>query len=92
MEHNYGHYEGNLSFNFYLLILLSFYVHQILQITDKLHKNARPLSGPLYAYWENARAVFSFFINQSWEELLTRIINMEEDLWVPAKDPPVLMA
>jgi hypothetical protein len=54
-------------------------------------KKARQLSGPLYAFWENARAVFNFFINQSWEELLTRIINMEEDLWVPAKDPPALV-
>jgi hypothetical protein len=52
MDHNFGHYEVNLSFTFYLLILLSFYVHQILELTDKLHKKARQLSGALYAFWE----------------------------------------
>ena len=92
LEHNYGHREGGFSFNFYALILLAFYVHQILELTDRLHKKARALSGPLYAFWENARAVFNFFINYSWEELLQRIIDNEEDLWVPEKDPPSVHA
>jgi len=90
MEHNYGHSSGSLSFNFYILILLGFYLHQILELTDKLHKKARTLCGPLYAFWESARAVFNFFINKSWEELLQRIIDNEEDLWIPVKDPPIV--
>ena len=29
LEHNYGHGEHNLCFNFYLLTLLGFFIHQI---------------------------------------------------------------
>jgi hypothetical protein len=92
MEHNYGHDDENLSMNFYLLILLSFFIHQILEFTDKLHKKARCLCGPLYEFWEVARSVFRHFIVLSWEELLQRMIAYEEDTWERDKDPPALRA
>jgi hypothetical protein len=92
MEHNYGHDDGELSMNFYIMILLSFFIHQILEFTDRLHKKARTLCGPLYEFWEEARGIFRHFIVDSWEELLQRIIDHEEDLWTPGNDPPILQS
>jgi len=45
LEHNYGHGEKNLSYNFYLLTLLAFYFHQIFELTDKLYKANRAKFG-----------------------------------------------
>ena len=36
IEHNFGHGEEHLSFNFFLLNLLAFFMHQIFELTDHL--------------------------------------------------------
>jgi len=36
IEHNFGHGKKNLSMNFFLLNLLAFFTHQILELTDLL--------------------------------------------------------
>jgi hypothetical protein len=38
LEHNYGHGEQNLSMIFYLLNLLAFVTHLILELGDRLHQ------------------------------------------------------
>ena len=47
-EHNYGHGKKNLSFNFFILILLAFFMHQIFEPTNPLYqkytKNVEVLS------------------------------------------------
>ncbi|MDL1981259.1 MAG: hypothetical protein LWX02_07290 [Deltaproteobacteria bacterium] len=37
IEHNYGHGEKNLSMIFFMLNLLAFFTHQILELTDLLY-------------------------------------------------------
>ena len=37
LEHNFGHGKKNLSINFFLLNLLAFFMHQILELTDILY-------------------------------------------------------
>ena len=38
IEHNYGHGEKNLSMMFFMLNLLAFFTHQILEFTDLLYQ------------------------------------------------------
>lgn len=41
VEHNFGHGQENLSYNFFLLNVLAFFIHQILEHSDKLYQKAR---------------------------------------------------
>jgi hypothetical protein len=45
MEHNFGHGEKHLSFNMYLSILLAFFMHQILELTDEAYQACRKKFG-----------------------------------------------
>ena len=45
MEHNYGHGQKNLAFNFYLMTLLAFFLHQIFEFSDDLYKASRKKFG-----------------------------------------------
>lgn len=48
LEHNWGHKYDDCPFNFYHLTLLSFYLNQILELTDKLYRYCRSLSHATY--------------------------------------------
>jgi hypothetical protein len=41
IEHNFGHGQQNLSMIFFTLNLSAFYVHQILELTDRLYHTVR---------------------------------------------------
>jgi len=70
IEHNYGHGQKNLCFNFYLLTLLSFFFHQVLELTDKAFRDARAKLGTLRELWETLRQAIKWFIFECWEGLL----------------------
>ena len=44
LTHNWGHVKGE-SFSFYILIMLAFYIHQILELTDQLFQWCRESCG-----------------------------------------------
>ncbi len=70
LEHNYGHGEKNLSYNFYLLTLLAFYFHQIFELTDKLYKANRAKFGSKVHMWETLRTYIKILVFETWESLL----------------------
>ncbi len=80
LEHNFGHGKNHLSSTFFLLNLLAFYVHQILELTDRLYQNCRAQFSSRREYWNIIRATFRLFIFEDWEQVLTRIMS-------PAKPP-----
>lgn len=41
LKHNYGHGNENLIYNMYLLTLLTFYFHQIFELTDEEYQACR---------------------------------------------------
>ena len=45
-EHNFGHGNAHASLNFFLFILVAFFVHQILELTDPLFQKAGKNSAP----------------------------------------------
>ena len=70
IEHNYGHGENNLCFNFLLLILIAFMFHQILELADKLYQACRKKFGSKWHMWETLRSYIKILIFDSWEHLL----------------------
>lgn len=70
LEHNYGHGKKHLCFNFYILTLLAFFFHQILELTDCLYQANRKKHGRLGHLWETLRSCIRWFVFSSWEELL----------------------
>jgi hypothetical protein len=75
LERNYGHGEKHLSFNFFLLNLLAFFMHQIFELTDSLYMAARKKCGSKQAMWERLRSVLTVLIFDAWEGLLQRILT-----------------
>ena len=81
IEHNFGHGQHNLSIIFFVLNLLAFYVHQILQLTDKLYQTLRYKKfTSLKEYWNQLRCTFRILVFRNFEHMLSYIL-----------DPPELM-
>jgi hypothetical protein len=83
MEHNYGHGQENLAFNFYLLTLLAFFMHQIFELTDQLYKACREKLGSKKHLWENLRSYIKLIVFDSWELLLQFVLKPSRYRLVP---------
>lgn len=70
IEHNYGHGEKNLCFNFFLLTLLAFFFHQIFELTDKAYQACRKKFGSKRNLWETLRSYIRIWVFEKWEHLL----------------------
>jgi hypothetical protein len=56
LEHNYGHGKKHLSFNFFLLNLLAFFMHQIFELTYIPYQQLRKKFGSKRNLWDHLRA------------------------------------
>jgi hypothetical protein len=56
IEHNYGHGKNHLSFNFFLLNLLAFFMHQIFELTYLPYQQLRKKFGSKRNLWDHLRA------------------------------------
>ena len=70
MEHNYGHGEENLSYNFYILNVLAFLVHQILHITCPDFNDLKDKAGGYRMLYEDLRSAINHVIFDSFDDLL----------------------
>jgi hypothetical protein len=70
LEHNWGHGEVNLAFNFFLLNLLAFFIHQILELSDLLYQKCRARLVTKKDLWESIRSYLKIQIFQTWEDLV----------------------
>ena len=75
MEHNYGHGKNFLSYNFYILTLLAFTMHQIFELTDKLYQACRKKCGSKKHLWETLRTYIKIIIFDTWEMLLEFVLK-----------------
>lgn len=76
LEHNYGHGQQTLSLVFYLLNLLAFVTHKILEWGDRLYQQCRAQES-LRGLWEVLRSAFYLIAVGSWQELLLAYLNDE---------------
>lgn len=88
MEHNYGHGQNNLAYNFYLLTLLAFFFHQIFELTDQQYQACRKKFGSKRHMWETLRAYIKIIVFETWEALLAFALAPTAHRLVSAKDPP----
>lgn len=75
LEHNYGHGQQHLSFNFLLLTLFAFYCHQIAELTDSLYQAVRKKCGSKREMWETVRACIKFLVFDSMQMLFQFVLN-----------------
>lgn len=69
LTHNWGHVRGE-SFVIYNLIMLAFYIHQILEMTDYLFKKCREISRTFKNLWTDLTYHFKYYLFESWEHML----------------------
>ena len=75
LEHNFGHGKKNLSMTFFMLNLLAFYTHQILELTDPLYQKCRQDFSSRKEFWNQIRCTFRFMVFESWEYMIEKIIG-----------------
>ena len=81
LEHNFGHGQHNLSMIFFVLNLLAFYVHQILELTDRLYHKVRYTKfTSRKEYWNQLRCTIRILIFPRWESLLQFILDPESGI------------
>jgi hypothetical protein len=69
VEHNYGHGQQTLSLVFYLLNLLAFVAHKLLEFGDRLYQQCRA-GESRRGLWTLFRSAFYLIELASWEALL----------------------
>lgn len=74
LEHNYGHGDKHLAFNFYCLTLLAFLFHQVFELCDAAYQ-ANRAKGSKRSLWEKLRSYLDAMIFQSWEQLLGFVLD-----------------
>ena len=80
-EHNYGHGHQHLAYNFFLMNLLAFYMHQIFQFSCNHYQNSRMQFTAYTDFWNNLRSVIRYTIFYNWERLLDYVAE-------PSKNSP----
>jgi hypothetical protein len=75
IAHSYGHGEQGLSFNFFIINLIAFFMHQIFEMTDELYQACRVKRGSKKNLWNMIRGFIQLLIFPAWEDLLQAILN-----------------
>ena len=78
IEHNFGHGRQNLSMNFFTLNLLAFYVHQILELTDRQYQLCRTKFGARKEFWNHLRYIIRFMLFRGFDHLLQFVYRPPE--------------
>jgi len=75
IEHNFGHGRLHLSFNFFLLNLLAFFMHQIFELTYDVYQKLRTKFGSRKSLWNHLRAALFILIFPDIDTFLERMLH-----------------
>lgn len=78
IEHNFGHGQHHLSMNFFMLNLLAFFIHQILELCDHGYQYCRSKFSSKKEYWNNLRSVIRIMLFRNFEHLLRNLADPPE--------------
>jgi hypothetical protein len=78
IEHNFGHGQQFLSNTFFVLNLLAFYIHQILELCDKGYQYCRSKFSSRKEYWNNLRAIIRIMLFRDFDHLLRNVADPPE--------------
>jgi hypothetical protein len=82
IEHNFGHGSQHLSLNFFVLNLLAFFIHQILELCDLNYQYCRSRFSSRQEYWNNLRVANRLLRFNDFEHLL-RYVAHPADIRAP---------
>ncbi|MFP4476930.1 MAG: hypothetical protein ACLFOY_15325 [Desulfatibacillaceae bacterium] len=74
------HGARNLSYNSFWLNLPAFFLHQMLELTDRLYQRCRAKFSAREEYWNQLRYTIRILVFDSWEQLLLVIIEPDKNL------------
>jgi hypothetical protein len=77
-EHNFGHGSQHLSLNFFVLNLLAFFIHQILELCDLSYQYCRSRFSSRQEYWNNLRVANRLLLFNDFEHLLRYVAHPAE--------------
>lgn len=76
IEHNFGHGQRHLSAVFFILNLLAFLVHQILELSDRSYQRLRAEKfTSRKEFWNQLRCTFRILLFRDWEHMFTYLID-----------------
>ena len=75
IEHNFGHGKEHLSFNFFLLNLLAFFMHQIFELTYVVYQQLREKFGSKRNLWDHLRACLYIVIFADIDNYFERMLD-----------------
>jgi hypothetical protein len=76
IEHNFGHGHKHLSMVFFILNLLAFSVHQILDLTDRYYQRLRyEKFTSRKEFWNQLRCTFRILLFRNWEHMFTYLLD-----------------
>lgn len=78
LEHNFGHGQRYLSNNFFILNLLAFFIHQVLELCDLGYQHCRSKFSSRKEYWNNLRAAIRMMLYRDFEHLLRHVADPPE--------------
>jgi hypothetical protein len=78
IEHNFGHGSQHLSLNFFVLNLLAFFIHQILELCDLNYQYCRSRFSSRQEYWNNLRVANRLLLFNDFEHLLRYVAHPAE--------------
>ena len=78
LEHNFGHGHQYLSNNFFVLNVLAFYIHQILELCDSGYQYCRSKFSSRKEFWNNLRAGIRLMLFRDFEHLLRNVADPPE--------------
>ena len=78
LEHNFGHGQQHLSNNFFVLNLLAFFIHQILELCDRGYQYCRSKFSSRKEYWNNLRAAIRWMLFRDFDHLLRNTADPPE--------------
>jgi hypothetical protein len=78
LEHNFGHGQQFLSNNFFILNVLAFYIHQILELCDLGYQYCRSKFSSRKEFWNSLRSVIKIMLFRDFEHLLRNVADPPE--------------
>lgn len=78
-EHNFGHGKQHLSNLLATMILLAYLLHTTLDWMDTTYHTIRRLLPSRSTFFEHLRALMQYFLFESWEHLMSFMLNGLED-------------
>lgn len=79
LEHNYGHGKQHLAHNFYLLNLLAFMAHKMIERGDRLYQKYVELGESRREMWNVMRTIMKKFLVESWAAMMKLCLAEEAE-------------